>query len=358
MSSVQYSLSSDLVPSLLDWYRQNGRPMPWSDHPDPWMVAVGVMMLQQTTVTAAIPYLHRFLKLFPTPAALADASEAEALHAWSGLGYYGRVRNLRRAAQVMVEKHAGELPSDFFALQMLPGFGDYSAGALASIAFDLPVPALDANGLRIIARLLLERDETHRVGTRRRLNEACAPLMPVNGSGLFNQALMDFGAMVCTARDPNCTECVLRSFCEARKQGAVQHVPVLKAARTPEAVEEVFAVLMGEGGYYIQQRASGELLEGFWQFPTARLVQGESVMQAATRAIQTELPAACAVEEIGRYRHSVLHYRISGHVVRCECPPEALRGLSLVPFEQLAEHPMASAMKKALKVLVKAANQA
>ena len=344
-------LNAEVPGLLLDWYGSHARPMPWSDHFNPWMVAVGVIMLQQTTVTAAVPYLHRFLGSFPTPAALAEASEQQALHAWAGLGYYSRVRNLRKAAQLIVERYNGIIPNNTEAIRALPGFGDYSAGALASIAFGIAVPALDANGFRIFARLIQERGELHQTSTRCRLIEQCQKLIPESQPGLFNQALMDFGAMICTAREPKCAECVLRQHCGCYLNGTVEEIPVLKAPKQSEQVHEVFAVLQSDAGLYVTQRPQGSLLAGFWQFPSVWLEPNEDVLQAAVRAMENEGIQARAREVIAQYRHSVLHYRISGHVVRCECSPEQLQSLPLIPAKQLKHLPLAGAMKKALKLI-------
>ncbi len=348
---MTHTLSVEIIPALMDWYNRFGRPMPWGDEPDPWHVMVGVVMLQQTTVTAVLPYLERFIERYPTPAALAEASQADVLKSWSGLGYYARARNLHDAAQTIVGMFDGEVPRDYDDLSCLPGIGDYSAGAICSIAYGDPVPALDANGLRIIARLLCERNDISRAPVREYLSRCCERIIMLCKPGPFNQALMDFGALVCTANEPHCLVCPLRPYCCAHQKGRVDKIPAKKPRRKTIPVDDVFAVLMSEGKYYIHQYPSGKLLMGMWHFPNARLEKGESVLAAATRAIQKEVKEATAVEEIGQYKHNVMHYRISGHVVRCECPAEALAKFTLVAWDDLADHPMAGAMKKALKVL-------
>ncbi|WP_169973540.1 A/G-specific adenine glycosylase [Tautonia rosea] len=256
--------------ALLDWYDREGRAdLPWRRDRDPFKVLVSEVMLVQTTVAAAGPFFERFLSRFPTPNALASADEADVLKAWEGLGYYRRARLLQQAARVIVEQHDGQVPGDPEALRRLPGVGRYIAGAVASIAFDLPEPILEANSQRVLARWLRWTEDLRSTNSQARLWKAAARIVPPNHPGRFNQAIMDLGATVCTPRSPRCLACPVADSCLARREGMQDELPKRSAPIPPlEVAETCVLAVDDQGRFLVVQRAAGRLWEGFWEFPT------------------------------------------------------------------------------------------
>ena len=247
---------------LLPWYDGGARVLPWREEPTPYRVWVSEIMLQQTRVEAVRPYYERFLEAFPTVEALAAAPEEKLLKMWEGLGYYNRARNLQRAAQQVVELYDGEVPASYEALRALPGVGDYTAGAIASIAFQLPVPAVDGNVLRVISRVLCRYDNILDAKVKRRTEEELRQALPQR-VGDFNQSLMELGALVCLPGGaPRCLGCPLHPVCRAAARGVAQELPV-KAKAKPRKQEERTLFLLfsppGAGGF---AKAAGEGLAG------------------------------------------------------------------------------------------------
>ncbi len=253
---------------LLEWYVGAGRTLPWRADRDPYRILVSEMMLVQTTVTAVIPYFDRFLRRFPDIRSLAGADEAEVLKAWEGLGYYRRARHLHAAARQVVRQHGGTIPDDPEAVRALPGVGRYIAGAVLSFAFDRPEPIVEANSQRVFARLLALREDVKASSTRERIWQAAERLVPAQGAGDFNQALMDLGALICTPRQPSCLICPLTALCGAREQGLQDEIPITTPKPSPVAVAEACAVVLRQGKVLIVQRGLGRLWEQFWEFPT------------------------------------------------------------------------------------------
>lgn len=262
---------------LLPWYDGGARVLPWREEPTPYRVWVSEIMLQQTRVEAVRPYYERFLEAFPTVEALAAAPEEKLLKIWEGLGYYNRARNLQRAAQQVVELYDGEVPASYEALRALPGVGDYTAGAIASIAFQLPVPAVDGNVLRVISRVLCRYDNILDAKVKRRTEEELRQALPQR-VGDFNQSLMELGALVCLPGGaPRCLGCPLHPVCRAAAQGVAQELPV-KAKAKPRKQEErtLFLLFSHQGRVALQKRPEKGLLAGLWEFPAAPGVLTES----------------------------------------------------------------------------------
>ena len=238
----QLLVSETLAAALLEWRDANARDLPWRRNRDPYRVWVSEIMLQQTRVEAVIPYYERFLKRFPTVQALAEAPEADLLASWAGLGYYRRARLLYRAAKEI----AAEFPDTYEGIRALPGIGNYTAGAIASLAFGLPHAALDGNLMRVLARLDADGRDIARPATKRALERRAQSLVEKAGPGRhgdLNEALMDLGATVCTPKSPQCPVCPVTRFCKARKQGIQQQLPVkVKKDRTVR-VKQVVAIV-------------------------------------------------------------------------------------------------------------------
>lgn len=339
---------------LLEWYRANARPMPWHQDADPYHLLVAATMLQQTQVETALPYLERFLQRFPTVRALAGADEEEVLRYWAGLGYYSRARNLHRAAQQIVQRYSGVVPCEAKVLRELPGVGEYTAGAVASIACGRAEPALDANGYRILARLLAIEEDITRTAVRRRLWDACRQILPADAPGDFNQALMDLGATICTARAPRCLVCPLAGECLAFRQGRQGEIPVLPARRATEKVHDVCVAVEREGRWLMVKRENGRLWRGMWEFPRTRL-EGEETVEGAVHRLAAGFGMSVqACEPVTTVRHGVMHFAITLHVVRCCCSGgvlEASEGIRWVSLQEAQSLPLPSPMRRVVHVL-------
>ena len=261
------TLTEQLAPTLLRWYDEGVRAMPWRCDPQPYRVFVSEIMLQQTRVEAATPYFLRFVEQLPTVSALAAADEEQLLKLWEGLGYYNRVRNMQRAAQRMVEQYGGELPADFEALRSLPGIGDYTAGAIASIAFGLRHPAVDGNVLRVFARLLCSEADIASPAGKRELTAVVEQCLPHERVGDFNQALMELGAMVCLPNGrPLCESCPAGALCAARAQARQEELPVKTPKKARRVEQRTVLILMDERGRIaLRKRPEGGLLAGLWE---------------------------------------------------------------------------------------------
>jgi A/G-specific adenine glycosylase len=256
---------------LVPWYLDARRELPWRNDRDAYRILVSEMMLVQTTVAAVIPYFERFLRRFPDVKALANADEGEVLKAWEGLGYYRRARQLHAAARQVVHDYGGVIPDDPAAVRDLPGVGRYIAGAILSFAFDRQEPIVEANSQRVLARILAVEGNLAVASTREQIWSVAEKLVPAVGAGLFNQALIELGALVCTPREPSCLICPLASLCQARARGIQDRLPVMAAKSPPLAVTEACVILLRGKRVLIVQRETGGLWEDFWEFPTLHL---------------------------------------------------------------------------------------
>lgn len=340
---------------LLEWYRVHARPMPWQENPDPYHLLVAATMLQQTQVETVLPYLERFLQRFPTVRDLAAAEEEEVLLYWSGLGYYNRARSLHRAAQQICRRHNGTVPCRADALQQLPGVGEYTAGAVVSIACGKPEPALDANSYRILARLLAFEEDITLSSSRRLLAEACRQLLPEHAPGEFNQALMDLGALICTAREPRCLICPLAGECRAFQQGRQTSLPVFPPHRAGEKVTDVCAVIEHNNRWLMAKHTDGRLWRGLWGFPRVRVEEGETLEQATHRAATTVGAHVDGCEVVATIRHAVMHYSVTLHAIRCrlrEPHPEAGNTLRWVSPQEAQKLPLPSPVRRVVNKLI------
>ena len=253
---------------LLPWYDENRRVLPWREEVTPYRTWVSEVMLQQTRVQAALPYFLRFMEAAPDIPALAALPEEQLMRLWQGLGYYSRARSLQKAARQVVEQYGGCLPQTYSELTALPGIGDYTAGAILSIAFGQPVPAVDGNVLRIAARLTGCGDNVLLPQTRQRFRDALAAIMPPHRPGDFNQALMDLGAMVCLPNGaPLCEQCPARTFCTACEKGLQRQLPVREKKTARRVEQRTVFLLRRDGAAALRQRPATGLLAGLWEFP-------------------------------------------------------------------------------------------
>lgn len=253
---------------LLEWYRENARVLPWRKDPTPYHVWLSEVMLQQTRVAAVMGYYADLLACCPTVADLAALEEDRLLKLWEGLGYYSRARSLHRAAKIIVEKYNGEFPRDYAALRALPGVGDYTAGAICSIAFGMPTPAVDGNVLRVVARVTGDDGDITATAMKNKVAAALREVIPIKAAGDFNQALMELGALVCLPNGaPQCEKCPAAPFCAAHRNGLTNQLPV-KAPRKARRIEQrdVFLIFY-KGKVALRRRPPRGLLAGLWEFP-------------------------------------------------------------------------------------------
>lgn len=252
---------------LLAWFDQQKRDLPWRINKDPYRIWVSEIMLQQTRVETVKPYYQNFMEKFPTVHALAEAPEEEVLKAWEGLGYYSRARNLHAAAREVKESYGGQIPDTPAELSKLKGIGPYTAGAILSIAFDQPEPAVDGNVMRVFSRLLLLEDDIAKASTRIKIEQLVRQIIPAERAGDFNQALMELGALVCLPRNPQCLTCPVFDYCYARREGLQDQLPIKGKAKPPRLVQLLVVAVADGDRWLIEQRPEQGLLAGLWQFP-------------------------------------------------------------------------------------------
>jgi A/G-specific adenine glycosylase len=333
--------ASQFTLQLLRWYATNRRSLPWripgGDHgrPDPYRVLVSELMLQQTQVATVIPYFQRFLERFPTAATLAEAPEQEVLRLWQGLGYYSRARNLQKAAQAIVSRHGGRVPTTVEELLALPGVGRYTAGAVASIAHGVAAPILDGNVMRVLSRL--DRVEGN---PRSRNNQAllwtrAAELVPSDRPGDFNSAMMELGATVCTPRNPQCLLCPVRDHCKAQAAGVQELIPPPRKAK-PTPVEKRVVLCVSDGdNWLIEKRPTDGRWAGMWQF-VSRPVESEDLAELIRHASRPR--------KLGQVRHQLTHrtYRFDVRWCMLNTPirPSTGREERWVPLAGLADFPL------------------
>lgn len=351
---------------LVAWYAEAKRDLPWRNDRDPYRILVSEMMLVQTTVAAVIPYFERFLRRFPTIAALAEADETDVLKQWEGLGYYRRARQLHAAARTVMAEHGGRIPDDADAVLALPGVGRYIAGAIRSFAFDQPAPILEANTQRVLARWLAWRDDLRTTRSQSRLWDAAARLVPAQGAGEFNQAFMELGALLCTPREPMCLVCPVASSCRSRTMGIQDAVPTVTPRPEPLIVREACALAVRDGCVLVVQRGKGGLWESFWEFPTIHLEGvdpggrsfGEAVELADGVRRLTGIDA-----QIGPIVQTV-RYSVTKHRVQLDAysalggsgdgaPGRGLAQVAWVAPERLGELPFSSAGRRLASWLAK-----
>ena len=260
-----------IVRPLVDWFRAGHRDLPWRADPSPYHIWISEIMLQQTRVEAVIPYYNRFLEKLPDIPALASVDDEELMKLWQGLGYYNRAKNLKAAAIRAVEAYHGNLPGDYIKLLDLPGIGSYTAGAISSIAFGLPYPAVDGNVLRVISRVLASEEDIGQTRIKRKMEEDLKEIMPESCPGDFNQALMELGAMVCIPNgEPHCTECPLAGICMAHRLEKTDRIPY-KAPKKPRRTENrTILMIQYQDSYVLQKRPPKGLLANLYEFPNVK----------------------------------------------------------------------------------------
>ena len=307
---------NEIVQPLISWYRQNKRILPWRDQKNAYYTWVSEIMLQQTRVEAVKPYFLRFIGELPDVKALAECPEEKLMKLWEGLGYYNRVRNMQTAAQNVVSEYSGILPASYEELLALKGIGSYTAGAIASIAYDIPVPAVDGNVLRVFSRITEDRQDIMKQSVRRQVEEKLLGIMPKEAPGDFNQALMELGAVVCVPNGPaRCTECPVAAFCRAYHHGIVDELPV-KAPKKKRTIENRTVLVIQDGERTaIHKRPQEGLLAGLYELPN---VEGHLSMDEALQKVKEMNLEPLHIEPLPEAKHIFFHieWRMTGYRIR------------------------------------------
>ncbi|MHB9145922.1 MAG: A/G-specific adenine glycosylase [Symbiobacteriia bacterium] len=326
LDAPQPEWAAALQERLLAWYGREKRDLPWRHSRDPYHIWVSEAMLQQTRVDTVIPYYERFLAWFPTAGALAAATEDRVLKAWEGLGYYSRARNLQAAAREVATRYGGQVPDDPHAFAALPGVGPYTTGAVLSIAYGRPLPAVDGNVMRVFARLLLLRTDPATPRVRRALEALVAGLIPPAFAGDFNQALMELGALVCLPKGPRCADCPLAGLCRGRAAGEAEALPVKvrRQSATPEVRLALAVVESAEGLLLVRQRPPQGLLADLWEFPNWPMEAAAAVGGEAAEPLGILIAglaglglAVAEPEYLTLVRHAFSHLRWDIQAYRC-----------------------------------------
>lgn len=261
---------------FIQWYEQEKRNLPWRYNRDPYRIWISEIMLQQTRVDTVIDYFYRFMEWFPTIEELATAPEEKLLKAWEGLGYYSRARNIQAAAKQIMSEFDGKMPQTPEEISSLKGIGPYTTGAIASIAFGLPEPAVDGNVMRVVSRLFCIEADIAKASSRKIFDEAMRKIIDETYPGEFNQAMMDLGSAICTPTSPKCEACPIQAFCLANKRGIQTSFPVKTKKAKPKNVYYISAALQNHSGaYYFEERDSQKLLANMWTFPMVEVTQEE-----------------------------------------------------------------------------------
>lgn len=326
-----------IVEPLLKWFQDNARVLPWREEPAPYRVWVSEIMLQQTRVEAVKPYFQRFTEALPNVQALAECEEEKLLKLWEGLGYYNRVRNMQAAARTMMEKYQGQLPADYEELLKLKGIGHYTAGAIASIAYKIPVPAVDGNVLRVIARVANDNSDIMKQSVRTRVEETLQTIMPEHAASEFNQALMELGATVCVPNGaPQCEKCPWQNFCEAKRLDCWQFLPVKSKAK-PRKIEEKTVFIIRDGDKIVlHKRPQKGLLAGLYEFPNTagHLSEEEALLWVREQRLE---PIRIQKLESAKHVFSHVEWHMTGYVVRVDELTENKSGMLFVEISDSEE---------------------
>ncbi len=363
LSAPPPATRSDFSPALLGWYRAARRVLPWRERQgDAYAVWISEIMLQQTTVAAVIGFYNRWMERFPTLESLAEADPDEVLRYWAGLGYYSRARNIKRAAEMVVLNHGGILPNTVDELLRLPGIGRYTAGAVASIAYEVDAPIVDANVVRVLCRVdgLQSEKASTDSALQVKLWERAEALIPPGEAREFNQAMMELGALVCSPRAPACDRCPVASWCVARASGAPESYPSVSRAKEWRTARHAAAAVFSQGKFLIVKRPADALhWAGFWELPRAVASEGESLPECAARALRETVGLDAVIgADFGTVNHTVTVTKIalSGFqaiLTRLEQSPQRRQAqdFAWIGFDDLQEYAISSPHRKLISRL-------
>lgn len=345
----------DFTRRLLRWYRSNRRDLPWRRTTDPYRVWLSEVILQQTRVEQGLPYFEKFVKAYPTVGHLAAAEEEHVLKLWQGLGYYSRARNLLAAARTVVNDSAGEFPRTYEEVHRLQGVGDYTAAAITSICFGLPYPVVDGNVLRFISRVYGITDPVDLTATKTRIREILLGLIDQRRPGDFNQAVMEFGATVCTPADPQCSGCVFRSSCFALKQGMVAELPVRKPGTAVKERHIHYIVITyrhrGENYLFLNRRTGNDIWKNLYDFPSLehKLRKGEDHLSEKAFEGFLQIPVPEFLDVSGPYHHLLSHRRILAWFYRVHFNKKIILPFVVAPVNRIGQYPIPRLIERYLE---------
>lgn len=319
--------NNELVEALLLWFKETKRDLPWRKTYNPYHVWISEIMLQQTQMERGVGYFLRWIDRFPAAADVAEADEQEILKYWEGLGYYARARNLHKAAKSIVNDFNGEVPCDVEQLLLLPGIGPYTAAAVASVAGNRDVPVVDANVYRVFSRIFNIDKPVKSGPVQKQIHALAKDLLPQGKARQYNQALMDFGGLLCTPKNPRCSQCPVRQYCQADKKGVVGSRPVLAAPKKTISINRVAGIIRSEEKIYIQKRAQNDVWGGLWEFP------GGEVERVGSKEPDASIVAGKIYEDCGldvavqglicTVQHQYTHHKITLTCFLCDLSPES-----------------------------------
>lgn len=346
-----------LAQVLLEWYTKNARKLPWRENQDPYSIWISEIMLQQTRVDTVIPYYTKWMTRFPDIFHLAAATEEQVLAIWEGLGYYSRARNVHRTAQILNLKFDGKLPENIIDLIGLPGIGKYTAGAIASIAFNLDEPALDANIRRVFARVFNIDEDLGTTSGGKLIRSLIDDELPTGKAGDFNQSLMDLGATICISRNPRCKVCPLFELCRARKKGLQELRPVKKLKKIIPKYTYFAAIIKHEQKYLLCRKPSKGFLGGLWEFPNVRTSADlkDPFITLHELLMEKFSISAKAFKLQGIYKHSYTHFKQTMLAYYCEAESKFIENPNVkwVSNSNFKDYPMgriARAISSSIKI--------
>ncbi len=335
---------------LTDWFSKNQRPLPWRKTYDPYQVWISEIMLQQTQVTTVLPYFQRWMKKLPTIESVASAKEDMVLKLWEGLGYYSRARNLQKAAKQIVEKHKGKFPDDPKEILALPGIGKYTAGAIASIAFNKPEPIVDGNVIRVVARLMNYNKNTRLPENIKHFWNWMKKSVPKQARE-FNQGMMELGALICSPKNPKCDKCPLKSKCISHQKGTMDSLPNRGEKQKKVSIKVAIAIIENEGKIFIQKRPSKGLMGGLWEFPGGK-VEKETLRNALKREIKEEVGIEISnIKPFQRIKHGYTKFSVDLHCFTAKTSDKTRKG-KWIPKEKLKDYPFPAANVKLIAKLL------
>jgi len=341
--------------SILTWYNKQKRILPFRDIDDPYRIWLSEVMLQQTQIETVIPYFQKWISKYPTIRSVAAADQELLLKLWEGLGYYSRCRNFHKASKIIIEKHGGVIPDNWSEFRALPGVGDYTAGAVLSIAYNQLYIAIDGNVKRVIARILGLKHLSNI--NMSRMERYLKNNISTDNPGDFNQAMMELGAQVCSPKNPRCGSCPISIECKAFASGSSESYPLpVKKNKVPHYTI-VAGLIWREDKFYIQKRGDGGMLAGLWEFPGGKVEGGESLTDALRREIKEECGAIPKIsKKIGTIKHSYTHFTITFHGYHCEENGRSMRcqqNSKWIKPNQIDEFPFPKANHKLFSILEK-----
>ena len=339
---------AELRRRLLRWYERNQRDLPWRRTSDPYAIWISETMLQQTQVNTVIPYYERFVRAFPSIAALDRAPMAKVLALWSGLGYYRRAENLKKSARILTESYGGQLPDNYSDLRKLPGIGAYTAGALLSIAFDKPFPAVDGNARRVLERLFLP-------AYKKQLHDAARSLVSKTKPGQFNQSLMELGSVICTSSTPRCAACPVEALCAAQSRQRIARLLSKKRVQA-RAVIWPLVIVRSNGKLLLARRAQDGVLAGLWELPGGETTQPPALQDLLRDYLpEQQHDSGAHISRLGEVTHSITNRRIRAPVFLIESPSnvrlDKARWRWVAPVA-LERQPTSAMTRKAVKLLI------